>query len=156
MTGPQRGTRVKAAGFRLDGDQLVFTDARGDALFTYVAPSGARGGTARTLTGLDNGRDAVEGTALTEQLTMSSGPDDHVSSFGDCNQLKGTYTQGPGDGLALSLTPITANPCPPANTEIEQRLVAALAEVTTADQHDATITMRAADGTIQVVARRTR
>lgn len=143
-------------GFRIEGDQLVLTDDQGGTRFTYVVASSALGGTAWTITGLNNGRDAVEGTPPSAGPTLSFVADGQASAFGGCNQLTGTYVQGPANALTLSLSPTTANPCPPENAQIEQQLLAALAKVTTADQRDGTITMRSADGAIQIVARRTR
>ena len=78
---------------------LTLNDESGDALLVYAQNETAVAGTSWTATGVNNGKDAVESTALTEKLTAVFGPDNMLAGSGGCNTFTAQYTLAGSDGL---------------------------------------------------------
>ena len=97
---PSLATLPEIASFRDRAGQLELLGSAGTALLTYRAGLAGLSGTAWVVTGVNTGT-AVEGTALTEQLTATFGGDGQFTGFGGCNTLSGPYATSGADGLTI-------------------------------------------------------
>lgn len=134
-----------------NGTTLTLSDAGGKDLLTYTAVSGQLAGTSWKVTGVNNGRQAVESTALTEKLTLEFGSDGAVSGNGGCNTFRGTYTQD-GDQVKISGLASTKVACDQDVTDLEAQYLRALEAATVAERSGSSLTLRDASGATQVTA----
>ncbi len=142
----------EVTGFTATADTLTLTGADDATLFTYEAADGLEGGW--SVTGVNNGKDAVEGTALTEALTADFGPDGTFSGHGGCNTLTGPYEVTDPDGLTIGPLASTKMACAEDVMTLEAQYSAALAATTTYTIDGNTLTLSDADGATQVTATR--
>jgi heat shock protein HslJ len=128
---------------------LELQDKAGKRLLSYEAVSQDLAGTKWTVTGVNNGRNAVETTAQTEQLTAAFGTDGTVSGNVGCNTFTGTYT---ADGATIAITGLaaTTRACVPDTPELDQQYLAALGKATTLKVTGDVLELRDADGAVQV------
>ena len=93
--------------------------------FGLALPAGAQ-----TLTGAEWRVVDLAGGGLSPDVapTLAFGPDGRLSGYSGCNRFVGTWAQ---DGAALVIGPLAATrmACPPDRMALEQRLLAALAQV---------------------------
>jgi heat shock protein HslJ len=130
-------------------DGLTLRDGGGTTLLVYSPVSKELAGTSWTVTGVNNGRDAVQGTSLTEALTLEFGTDDTVSGNSGCNTFTGTYTQD-GEEIAITDVGSTMMACEEAVATLEQQYQTALQAATTVRLSGTTLDLLDADGATQV------
>ncbi|MCU0270941.1 MAG: META domain-containing protein [Acidimicrobiales bacterium] len=142
----------KTAGYTIEGESLALTAEDGTTLFTYTAGLSGLVGTSWQVTGVNNGREAVESTALTEALTAEFGDDGTFSGAGGCNQLGGPFTTTGTDGIQIGPLQTTMMACDPDVEQLEAQYSAALQAATTYQIDGNVLTLRDADGATQVTA----
>jgi heat shock protein HslJ len=149
----QEGTILAAlpsvASFAATGSSLELQDKAGKRVLTYNAVSQDLAGTKWIATGVNNGRQAVVGTAQTEQLTAEFGTDGKVSGNVGCNTFTGTYTVD-GDTIAITGLAATTRACVPDTIEADQQYLAALGKATTLKVTGDVLELRDATGALQV------
>lgn len=122
LTGTQR--------FTVAGDALTLVPDTGGALTFAKLPPPRLDGTSWTVTGFNNGRQAVVSPLTGTTLTLAF-RDGRVSGFAGCNDFHGTYTRD-GDRLTIGRLATTRKACAGEGVMAqEQQLVAALESVTT-------------------------
>ncbi len=82
---------VQAVSYTLDGQQLTLSDASGKALATFAKQSTDLTGTSWTVTGYNNGQQAVVSVIAGSELTVDFGPANTLSGSAGCNRYTGTY-----------------------------------------------------------------
>lgn len=140
------------SGYTIDGESLTLTDQDGATLFTYTAGISDLANTSWQVIGVNNGKDAVVSTELTEELTAEFGADGTFSGFGGCNQLSGPWATSGTDGLDIGPLAATMMACDAAVSELEAQYQAALEAATTFSIDGNALTLRDAEGATQVVA----
>lgn len=115
--------------FAVAGDTLTLTSDTGSTLVFTRIPKPVLDGTSWTVTGFNNGRQAVVSPLPDTVLTLSF-RDGRVSGDAGCNTFVGTYTLD-GDRLAVGRLATTRKACPGKGVmEQERQYVAALEGVT--------------------------
>ncbi len=145
----------KVTGYAIANGTLTLTGSAG-TLFTYRAATTTLPGTAWTVTGVNNGKGAVESTALTEKLTATFGTDGTFHGFGGCNQLSGGYKVTGSNGVTIGPLMQSKKACGTAVDQLEAEYSAALSHVASFDITGDTLTLRDTTGATQVVAKHTR
>ena len=142
------GLLAKAASFTATSDKLTLFGGDAKALLVYAAgPANPLIGS-WTVTGYNNGQQAVtspaQGTTLTATFTA-----DQISGSSGCNTYNGAYTL---DGNTVKIGPLatTRMACEPAVMDQETAFLTALQAATTVEQNGANVTLRDASGAIQV------
>lgn len=130
-------------------DGLTLRDSGGTTLLVYSPVSKELAGTSWTVTGVNNGRDAVQGTSLTEALTLEFGTDNTVSGNSGCNTFTGTYTQD-GEEIAITDVGSTMKACDEDVATLEQQYQTALQAATTVRLSGTTLDLVGVDGATQV------
>lgn len=143
----------QAVGYAVDGSTLVLTGADGATLLTYEAGTTELAGTSWQVTGVNNGADAVESTALTEALTAEFAADGTFSGAGGCNRLAGPYVVGEGGSIEIGPLAASMMACEPDVSALEAQYTAALEAATTYELSGGTLTLRDDSGAAQVTAR---
>ncbi|MBY0276883.1 META domain-containing protein [Candidatus Binatia bacterium] len=145
LTGTQR--------FTVGGDELTLVSATNDALRFAKVPPPQLDGTSWTVTGFNNGRQAVVSALTGTTLTLAF-RDGRVSGFAGCNEFHGTYTRD-GDRLAIGRLATTRKACAGEGVMAqEQQLVAALESVTTWAIDRGMLDLHRADGERALTAER--
>ncbi len=139
--------------YRIEGNTLTLS-GNGNDLFVYSHVSNALPGTSWKVTGVNNGKGAVESTALTEKLTASFDDENTFKGFGGCNQLTGPYKGGSSGTVTIGPLTSTKKTCGTAADQLESQYNAALSHVTTYEIQGTTLTMRDASNATQVTAQR--
>ncbi len=129
---------------------LKLLDADGTELLAYEAVTGDLQGTSWKVTGVNTGS-AVESSALTEALTIDFGTEGSVTGHGGCNNFTGTYTLD-GGTITFSEFASTMMGCDQAVMEMEDKYLAALAAASSVERSGDSLTLRDADGAMQVTA----
>ena len=140
------------ASYALNASSLTLRDQQGATLLEYSAAASDLRGTSWSVTGVNNGRGAVEATALTEALTATFGQDGSFQGFGGCNQLSGTFTTSGNNGVKIGPLASTRKACGDAVDQLETEYSAALGNVATWEIDGQTLTLRDAQGATQVTA----
>jgi heat shock protein HslJ len=140
--------------YRITGTVLTLTGTANAELFTYEAAPTSLRGTTWKVTGVNNGKGAVEATTLTEKLTASFGTDNSFSGFGGCNQLTGPYTLSGTTGVTIGPLTATKKTCGTAVDQLESQYVTALSHATNYELAGTTLTLRDDSNTTQVTALR--
>lgn len=135
------------------GEQLTLTDAGGHTLFGYRRAASGLAGTRWSASSVNNGRGAVESTALTPNLGAAFGTDSRVTGSGGCNDFNAAYTEGPGT-LSISALASTKKACSAEVDALEQQYFTALQASTAYDVTGDTLTLRDDKGAMQVVFNR--
>lgn len=133
------------------GTTLTLRDAQGKDLLSYAAVKSGLAGTSWKVLGVNNGRQAVVTSALTEKLTLEFGTDGTVSGNGGCNNFHGTYTQD-GDSVKISELASTMMGCEKDVAELEQQYLSALQASTKATRSGNNLELRDDSGAMQVHA----
>jgi heat shock protein HslJ len=137
-----------AASFTATADALTLFDAGGTQTLIYAAgPANPLEGE-WTVTGYNNGKEAVvspvSGTTLTATFTA-----DMVSGSAGCNDYNGSYTLD-GDKVTIGPLATTRKACEQAVMDQETEFLAALQTPSTVEQNGGIITLRDAAGATQV------
>jgi len=130
---------------------LTLRDGEGKDLLTYSTVSGQLAGTSWKVIGVNNGRQAVVSSALTEKLTLEFGTDGTVSGNGGCNTFRGTYTQD-GDKVTFTDIASTMMGCAQDVADLEAQYLKALEASTVATRSGNTLELRDDQGAMQVHA----
>jgi heat shock protein HslJ len=133
----------------LSGTTLTMSDAAGAALFTWTrGPEGIVG--SYTVTGVNNGNQAVVSSAATSKATIQFGADGTVSGNTGCNSFSGSYTV---DGTSLQIdsnVAATMMACETDAQQLEQQFLTALGEVASWERSGQTVTLRDPAGATQL------
>ncbi|MCU0621006.1 MAG: META domain-containing protein [Gemmatimonadales bacterium] len=144
-----------ARAHRIANDRLELLDADGKVLATFDRQATGLAGTAWTVTGYSNGKQAVVSVASGSELTLEFAPDGKVSGSAGCNRFTGSYTL---EGSAVQFGPAatTRKLCatPEGVMEQEAQFLAALASAATLRQEGDAMELRRADGALAVSARK--
>lgn len=139
---------AKAASFTATSDTLTMFGGDGKAVLVYKAgPANPLIGS-WTVTGYNNGKQAVtspvQGTTLTATFTA-----DQVSGSSGCNTYNGAYTL---DGTTVKIGPLasTRMACAQPVMDQEAAFLTALQAATTVEPSGANVTLRDAGGALQV------
>lgn len=143
-----------AATFRLDGQQLTLLDAAGAPLATFDAQSTELAGTSWTVTGFNNGKQAVVSVLNGTTLSMEFA-DGQLGGSAGCNTFATTYEVS-GDSLTVAPAAATRKLCPePAGVmDQEAQFLQALATATAYRVEGDTLEICTADGALAVTATR--
>jgi heat shock protein HslJ len=129
---------------------LTLTDASGAELLVYTAAATGLEGSSWTATGINNGKEAVVGTATTGSVTADFGADGTLSGSGGCNNYTASYTISGSDAISIGEIGSTKKMCDDATMTTEQQYFAALAASTTFSLDANSLTLRDASGAMQV------
>jgi len=139
----------KTSTFTATSETLTLFDTAGKTLLVYSAgPANVLEGS-WTVTGYNNGKQAVTspivGTTLTADFSA-----DAVSGSGGCNDYHGPYTLT-GDAVTIGPLAPTRKACEPAATmDQETAFLTALQNAATVEQTGGIVTLRDASGATQV------
>ncbi len=141
----------EVTGFAVDGTTLTLRDDSG-VRFTYEAEDTSLVG-AWTVTGVNNGTGGVVSSAATEALAMVF-TENLVTVSGGCNTLSANVV--PGDAGEVSFGPVssTKKACEGEAAEADQWMTEALGRTRDYEVLGGTLTMRDAEGAMQVTATR--
>lgn len=140
----------KVSSFDVSDKVLTLSGSSGEVLFTYAEGLRGLAGTRWRATGVNNGREAVESTALTENLTAEFGSDATMSGSGGCNTFHANYTAA-GQAIAITSFGASEMACSADVTALEQQYFTALQAATSYDVTGNVLTLRDGGGAIQVV-----
>jgi heat shock protein HslJ len=106
-----------------------------------------------SVTGINNGREAVVSLESGTTVTAAFTADGNVTGSGGCNDYHGPYT---AKGQTLTIGPLgsTRKACEPAVMTQETQFFTALGKITTLDPSGPMIMLRDASGATQVVLTR--
>jgi heat shock protein HslJ len=138
---------------RVSGSVLTLLGSADTQLFTYRAAANSLTGTTWNVTGVNNGKGAVESTTLTAKLTATFGTDASFTGFGGCNNLTGPYRISGTNGVTIGPVAATKKACGTAVDQLETQYLTALSKVTTYEISGTTLTLRDNSNAAQVVAR---
>jgi heat shock protein HslJ len=134
-------------------DSLMLADAAGAELLAYVkAPTDPLAG-AWTVTGYNNGAQAVVSPIAGTDLTVEFGPAGQVAGNSGCNSYSGPFTL---DGSNLTVGPLasTMMACADDVMAQETQFLTALQTPTTVEVSGPVVTLRAANGETQLTLAR--
>ncbi len=150
------GALRRASAWRMEGGDLQLLE--GAVLVATFAPQATTlAGTSWSVTGYNNGRQAVASVLRETTLGFAFADGGKVAGSAGCNRFTGTYT---AKGEALSFGPLatTRKECPEPEKlmEQEQQFLSALGTVATARFEGDRLELRTKDGALAVSARRER
>ena len=131
-------------------DQLVLKDAQEAQLLVYTPGLAGLQGTSWIATGVNNGNQAVASSATVTTITAKFGQDNALSGFGGCNNYTSTWTTTNPDGLTIGPIGAQLVACEQEVQDTENQYFAALAKVTTYQLEGNQLTLRDAEGAVQV------
>lgn len=139
---------AEAATFTATADTLMLFDTAGTVLLEYAAGAANPLEGAWTVTGYNNGQEAVvspiAGSELTAEFTA-----DQVSGSSGCNTFNGAYTLT-DDQVAIGPLATTRMACEQDVMDQETQFLVALATPATVEVSGGVVTLRDADGATQV------
>lgn len=142
---------TQARAYRIAAGKLELLAADGAVLATFAAQSQSLAGTAWTVTGYNNGKQAVVSVLSGTTLTMAFAGDGKVGGSAGCNRYTATYTS---DGQKLTIGPAAATrmTCakPEGVMEQERQFLQALETVATARFEGDRLELRTAEGQLAV------
>jgi len=144
-----------ARGYRIDGALLQLMSADGTMLLTLAAQSLLLEGTSWNATGINNGRQAVQGVVKDTTVTLSFGADGDASGSGGCNNFAGRYDAS-GSSISIGGIAVTMKTCaePDGVMEQEQAYLKALATAKSVRFEGDRLELRTEDGALAVSFRR--
>jgi heat shock protein HslJ len=144
------GALPTVASYTISGDTLELLDGTGTMALSYTAAATATGlvGT-WTVTGVNNGAEAVVSVPEEPVLTVTFGADGSVAGFGGCNQFGGPYISGT-DTVGIGPLHATMMACGDAVDTVEQQLLAALQASTVWSLRGDQLELRDDGGALQV------
>ena len=147
-----RGAFGGGGRFVVENDRLTLTSNAGTVLVFRAQPEASLEGAAWSVTGYNNGRQAVVSPLLHTELTLAF-RDGALSGSSGCNRYTGTYKR---EGERLTIGPLasTRKACPGQDVmQQEQQFLAALQGVATWSIRDDRLDLRTGDGAAAVTAR---
>jgi heat shock protein HslJ len=145
------GALPTVASYTITGDTLELLDGTGTMALTYTAaPTTATGllGT-WTVTGVNNGQEAVVSVPDGLVLTVTFADDGSVAGFGGCNQFGGPYISGT-DTIGIGPLHATMMSCGDETDGVERQLMAALEASTVWSVRGDQLELRDDGGALQV------
>ena len=140
---------TQAATYKNNGQQLTLLDASGKTLATLAAQSSKLGGTSWTVTGYNNGKQAVVSVILGSKLTADFSADGRLSGSAGCNNYTATYE---ASGKSIKIGPAASNrkACadPAGVMEQETQYLKALETVATYRVEGNRLELRTAEGAL--------
>ena len=117
-----------ARGYRIDGARLLLLSADGATLLALAAQSLLLEGSSWHATGINNGRQAVQGVLSGTTVTLSFGAEGDASGSAGCNHYSGRY-EASGSSISIGGIAVTSMSCaaPEGVMEQEQAFLKALA-----------------------------
>lgn len=146
---------TQAATYTVSGRQLTLLDASGKTLATFTQQSRELSSTSWTVTGYNNGRQAVVSVLAGSTLTLEFGADGKLGGSAGCNTYTATYEVSGGSlkiGPAASTRKMCADPA--GVMEQEAQFLKALETATSYAIDGDQLEMRTADGALAVAATR--
>jgi heat shock protein HslJ len=142
---------TQAATYKNDGLQLALLDAGGKTLAAFTAQSKTLGGTSWTVTGYNNGKQAVVSVAVGSKLTAGFSVDGQVSGSAGCNKYTAAY-QTSGQSITIGPAGSTRMMCadPAGVMEQESLYLKALQTAATYRMEGSQLELRTADGALAV------
>lgn len=148
------GALRKANAWRMEGSDLQLLDGA-VVVATFAPQATTLAGTSWSVTGYNNGKQAVASVLRDTTLGFAFTDDGKVAGSAGCNRFTGTYSS---EGEALSFGPLatTRKECPEPEKlkEQEKQFLAALGSVATARFEGDRLELHTKDGALAVSARR--
>jgi heat shock protein HslJ len=107
-------------------------------------------GTSWTATGMSNDNEPVASSATVPTITAEFGNEDSLTGFGGCNNYTSTWTTTEPDGLTIGAVTSQLAACQQDVMDTEKQFFAALANVATYQLEGNQLTLRDAQGAVQV------
>lgn len=160
MAGPAKAMAAESAymklveaaeKYKVEGDKLTLTTADGTTLTYDRAKAFDLAGSSWTVTGYNNGKEAVVGPVEGSELTLDFGTDDTVSGTGGVNRFNGPYESG---DTSIKIGPLmqTKMAGPEELMTQEQQYITALQNATEWEVANNVLTLRDNEGAMQVTA----
>jgi len=141
-------------GYRIEAGSLLLLNAGGATLATLAAQPSTLAGTAWSVTGVNNGKQAVVGIITGTELTLQFGADGKLQGSGGCNRFNGSFSE---QGRSLRIGPLasTRMACaePAGRMAQEAQFLAALESGAKAQREGDMLELRTASGALAVSAR---
>lgn len=138
--------------FSVADGKLTLLDGSGQELATFTEQRQGLAGTSWSATGINNGREALVSLVIDSSVTFDIAADGSVSGFGGCNNFRSSLEQQ-GSNVKFAPAAATRKMCPDAKVmEQEQAFFNALPNSTTASVDGGRLTLRDANGAMQVTA----
>lgn len=143
------GALSGARGYRVEAGQLHLVSGTGTVLATFAAQSQSLAGTAWSVTGFNNGREAVVSVLNGTKLTLAFSADGRVSGSAGCNRFTAAYA-AEREKLAIGPAAATRMMCarPEGVMEQEREFLKALESVATARFEGDRLELRTAAGAL--------
>lgn len=145
------GALTQARTYRIASGQLQLLTADGTVLATFAAQSQTLAGTSWSVTGYNNGRQAVVSVLTGTNLTMAFGSDGQVGGSAGCNRYSAAYTL---EGHKLTIGPAAATRMmcakPEGVMEQERQFLRALETVAAARFEGDRLELRGAEGQLAI------
>lgn len=160
MAGPEKNmaaekvylTLVEAAtSYEVAGGKLTLKEGEGTTLIFEAAKPFSFPGTSWSVTGYNNGKQAVVGPIVDSELTLDFADDKTVSGSAGVNNFNGEYTSGE-DAISIGPLASTKKMGDPELMTQEQAYLAALGAASTWEVSNGVLTMRDGKGAIQIIA----
>jgi len=145
----------QAASFNVTGEQLTLLNGSGAVVATFAAQNRALSGTTWTVTGYNDGKQAVVSALAGSTLTLIFGEDGRLSGSAGCNTYTTSYEVS-DQSLRIGLIASTRMLCnePAGVMEQETRFLQALGTVATYRSDGERLELRTGDGALAVTAAR--
>lgn len=142
---------AQVTSYAVDGGSLVLKVGTAER-FTYSAEDTSLVG-GWTVTGLNNGTGGLVTSAATQSFVLMF-TEDQLTARGDCNTLTANYSTTGEEPLTFGPVSSTKKACEGEAAEADEWMTAALGRTTDYEVVGGTLTLRAADGAMQVTATR--
>jgi heat shock protein HslJ len=141
-------------GYRIEAGSLLLLNAAGATLATLAAQPTTLAGTAWSVTGVNNGKQAVVGIITGTELTLQFLADGTLQGSGGCNRFNGGFTQE-GKSLRIGRLASTRMACaePAGRMAQEAQFLAALESAAKVRREGDKLELRTATDALAVSAR---
>jgi heat shock protein HslJ len=148
------GMLDEVRGYRIEAGSLRLLNAGGATLATLAPQPTALAGTAWSVTGVNNGKQAVVGVITGTELTLKFAADGKLQGSGGCNRFNGSFSEA-GKSLRIGRLASTRMACaePEGRMAQEAQFLAALESAASARREGDTLVLRTATGALAVSAR---
>ncbi len=138
-----------AAGWRMEGEQLLILDANGTTVATFAASVPASlTGTTWSATGINNGQQAVTSLVIDTTVTAVFSEDGQLNGSAGCNNFMTSYTLD-GQNITIQPAATTRKMCSGEGImEQETQFLTALTTATTWSISGDVLELRTADGAL--------
>jgi heat shock protein HslJ len=142
---------TQAATYKVDGGKLTLSDSSGKALATFNQQNTDLAGTSWTVTGYNNGKQAVVSVLGGTSLTAEFNSDGKLIGSAGCNNYNATY-ETTGKNIKIGPVASTKKMCndPTGVMDQENQFLTALGTATTYTTDGGKLELRTADGALAV------